>query len=89
MKRVLREQGQPAFWNKRLEALRARTKDPLILAGACAMANRKDEALDFLDQAYREHHDYLGGTLKTDPEWDSLRGEPRFKALLKAMKFPE
>ena len=89
LKQVLREQGQPAFWNKRLEALRARTKDSLILAEACAMAGRKDEALDFLDQAYREHHDYLGGTLKTDPEWDSLRSERRFKDLLKVMKFPD
>ena len=89
LKRVLREQGQPAFWNKRLDALRTRTKDPLILAEACAMAGRKDEALDFLDQAYIERHDFLGGTLKTDPVWDNLRGERRFKDLIKAMKFPD
>jgi hypothetical protein len=86
LKRVLREQGQPAFWNNRLEAVRTRTKDPLILAEACAMAGRKDEALDLLDQAFREHHDCLGGTLKTDPELDSLRGEPRFNDLLKRLK---
>jgi serine/threonine protein kinase len=89
LKRVLREKGQAVFWNERLDALRTRTKDPLILAEACAMAGRKDEALDFLDQAYREHHDFLGGTLKTDQEWDKLRGHPRFKALLRDMKFPE
>ena len=89
LKRVLRAEGQPAFWKKRLAALRTRTKDPLILAEACAMSGRLDEALDFLAQAYREHHDFLGGTLKTDPEWDSLRGQRRFKDLIKAMKFPD
>jgi Tfp pilus assembly protein PilF len=90
LKRVLREQGQPAFWNKRLEALRFRTKDPLILAEGCAMAGRVDEALDFLDQAYREHHDGLADSrLRTDPEWDCLRGERRFKALLKQLKLSE
>ena len=28
LKPVLHEEGQPAFWNKRLEALRSRTTDP-------------------------------------------------------------
>ena len=90
LKRVLREQGQVAFWNQRLEALRTRTKDPLILAEACAMAGRKEEALDFLVQAYRQHHDGLGDCrLKTSPEWESLRGEQRFKDLVKAMNLSE
>src|SRR5205807_1814025 len=38
LKRVLREQGQAAFWSKRLEALRGRTKDAMILAEANALA---------------------------------------------------
>jgi Tfp pilus assembly protein PilF len=58
LKRVLHEQGQTAFWDKHLEAVRERTKDPLILADACAMAGRTTEALDFLEQAYHEHHDF-------------------------------
>jgi Tfp pilus assembly protein PilF len=89
LKRVLHEQGRVAFWNKRLDAVRERTKDPLILAHACSMAGRTDETLDFLDQAYREHHDFLVWKVKTDPAWDSLRGEQRFKVLVKAMKLPE
>jgi tetratricopeptide (TPR) repeat protein len=89
LKRVLREQGQSAFWNKRLEALRSRTKDPLILAEASAMAGQSDEALNYLEQAFREHHDEFGANLKNGPEYDTLRGHPRFKALVKAMRFPE
>jgi Tfp pilus assembly protein PilF len=83
LKHVLREQGQPTFWRKRLEILRARCTDPVILAEAAAMAGQIKDALDYLDQAYREHHDFLVWNLKTDPEWDSLRVHPRFKSLLK------
>ena len=89
LKVVLRKEGQPAFWNKRLETMRSRTKDPLILAEACARAGRVGEALDFLEQGYQEHHDWFGNGLKTAPAWDILREQPRFKALVKAMKFPE
>ena len=86
LKRVLREQDRSTFWNKRLEAVIARTKDPLILAEASAMAGRTNEALNLLERAYREHHDFLVMNLRTDPEFDILRGEPRFKALLKHLK---
>ena len=89
LKRVLHEQGRAAFWYKRLEAVRQRTKDPLILAGACAMAGQTNEALNCLEQAHKEHHDFLVSCLKNDPEWDTLRGYPRFQALLRAMKYPE
>ena len=89
LKRVLHEQGQRAFWNKRLEGLRSRTSDPLILAEASSMAGHVNEALTFLEQAYREHHDFLGANLKNAPEWDILRDQPRFNQLLTKMKYPE
>jgi serine/threonine protein kinase len=85
LKRVLHERGRTAFWNARLEAVRERSKDPLILAEACAMAGRTNEALNLLQQAYDEHHDFLVVRLKMDPEFDSLRAEPRFQALLKKL----
>ena len=43
------------------------------------MAGRVDETLDFLEQAYAQHHDEFGGNLKSAPEWDILREQPRFK----------
>jgi len=85
LKRVLQTQGQPALWNARLEAVRQRTKDPLILAEACAMADQKKEALQFLKQAADAHHDFLVLRLKSEPEFDSLRAEPEFQNLLKKL----
>jgi serine/threonine protein kinase len=89
LERVLRQEGRAAFWNRRLEAVRARSKDPVILADACAMANRTEEALACLEKALREHHDFLVLRLKNDPEWDKLRDQPRFKAILKALNLSE
>ena len=45
---------------------------------------RKDEAFQWLDQAYREHWDRLPW-IKIEPEYDSLRDDPRFSALLNKM----
>jgi len=45
---------------------------------------KKDEAFQWLDQAYREHWDRLPW-IKIEPEYDSLREDPRFSALLNKM----
>jgi len=45
---------------------------------------KKDEAFQWLDQAYREHWDRLPW-IKIEPEYDSLRDDPRFSALLNKM----
>ncbi|HAB19944.1 MAG TPA: hypothetical protein DCE44_26375 [Verrucomicrobiales bacterium] len=84
--KALHEGGEAAFWQKRLEFLRTETSDPMDLAAACASAGQTDEALDLLERAYREHHVFLVWDLKAHPEWDSLRGHPRFKALLKKLR---
>lgn len=81
MKQALRE-GRPAFWRKRLESIRLRSDDPLILADAAAGAGETAAALGYLETAQMNHHDFLVLRLKNDPEWDSLRAEPRFKKLL-------
>jgi serine/threonine-protein kinase len=43
-----------------------------------------NEALDWLERAYEER-DVRTVFLGVDPAWDSLRGLPRFKGLLKQM----
>jgi TolB-like protein/Flp pilus assembly protein TadD len=45
---------------------------------------KKDEAFQWLNQAYREHWDRLPW-IKIEPEYDSLRDDPRFSALLDKM----
>jgi tetratricopeptide (TPR) repeat protein len=89
MKATLAANGQIACWSKRLEGLRRRSNDPLILAEGCAMAGRTEEALNFLEQAKRERHDFLVLKLKVDPEWDGLRGQGRFKQLLSELNLAE
>ena len=45
-------------------------------------------ALDWLDTAMRHHNAYLV-YVKTNHRFDSLRKEPRFQAIEKALKFPD
>ena len=44
----------------------------------------KAQALEWLEKAY-EDHSFRLAWIKADPQLDSLRGEPRFQALLRRM----
>src|SRR4029077_14285277 len=46
------------------------------------------KALEWLDTAVRMRSSDLG-ELKTDPDLDPLRNEPRFQAIERALKFPD
>ncbi|HEY4273552.1 MAG TPA: tetratricopeptide repeat protein [Candidatus Udaeobacter sp.] len=46
----------------------------------------KDRALQFLEQSYANNEGYEIGLIKVDPMLDSLRGEPRFQALVKKVR---
>lgn len=59
----------------------------LRLAEFAAQANRKEEALGYLEQAY-EQHEPLMVRLLHNPALDSLKDEPRFKSLVKKMGLP-
>ena len=54
---------------------------PYYFAVVHAGLGENDEALDWLDKVYEERHAGVL-SLKMDPEFDGLRREPRFKALL-------
>jgi TolB-like protein/Flp pilus assembly protein TadD len=47
-----------------------------------------DSAFEWLEKAYDERSTWLFW-VKVDPRFDSLRGDPRFRDLLKRMRFPE
>ncbi len=55
-----------------------------VLYGA---AGRLDEAFDCLDQAIA-HRDPALVHLAVAPDWDSLRGDPRFAERLRSMALP-
>jgi TolB-like protein/Flp pilus assembly protein TadD len=58
------------------------------IAEACAWRGEKDKAFEWLERAYQQRDAGLG-RLKVDPLLVSLRGDPRFGALLRKMKLPE
>jgi len=65
---------------------RERYVSPYHIAIACSGLNEPPEAIGWLERAF-EAHDPMMVFLNVEPTWTSLRGEPRFRALLERMKF--
>ena len=57
------------------------------MARLYAALGKQDEALRWLETAYRERA-ALMVCLKTDPGFDDLRPDPRFQNVLRRMNFP-
>jgi TolB-like protein/Flp pilus assembly protein TadD len=55
---------------------------PSNVAVLCFALGEKDEAFIWLEKAYQDH-DVRLSRMKVDPEWDSMRSDPRFVAILK------
>ncbi|HEY3744419.1 MAG TPA: hypothetical protein VGL53_31465 [Bryobacteraceae bacterium] len=58
------------------------------LASVYAALGDKNRALDALEQALSERSFFLD-FIKSDPEMDSLRPEPRFQEVVRRMNFPQ
>jgi len=76
---VLRELLEPRRTDRYLQ--------PYFVARVYAALHEKGKAVDWLEKADDELSEYLlfadYGGLRTDPAWDDLKEEPRFKELLK------
>lgn len=58
---------------------------PLVatnLAAIYALLGHREEAFSCLDKLVRQIGGPTPGTLRVEPQWDSLRGDPRFEQLL-------
>ena len=53
-----------------------------------ACLGEKDQAFEWLGKAYAEQVNYLIN-LKTDPNFDNLRSDPRYADLLRRTGFPQ
>jgi len=96
LKDAYRTSGAKGYWEKLLERemeeakASGREPDPYELAGYQLGAGNKEQALGFLEKAVA-----LGPAktsvlwLKAEPNWDPLRSEPRFKAILRKVGLPE
>ena len=69
-------------------ALVKRHAFPYAIAAEYALLGENNRALDYLEQAYREHSTLMTH-LKVDSSLDNLRSEPRFRRLLEQMKLTD
>ena len=74
-----------------LDALNEKAKQgyvsPAEFAVAYARLGDKDQAFAWLEKAYAERSPWLG-FLKSDPDFDNLRSDPRFAELVKRIGLP-
>jgi DNA-binding winged helix-turn-helix (wHTH) protein/TolB-like protein len=80
-----RSGGQKAYWETRIKSLRALPDSPCSAAGIAriyVLAGEKDKALESLNRAFNEGCFWFS-MMKTEPILDPLRGDPRFKDMLK------
>ena len=61
---------------------------PILVAGVYAALGDKDEAFRILEKAIEERK-LTPCRLKEDPPLENLHSDPRWKALLRRMNFPE
>jgi eukaryotic-like serine/threonine-protein kinase len=89
--RVYAPSGRRAEAQRGLDELlalskRSRVSNYLLATFYTALGDKK-HAQDSLEQAYSDRSFYFD-FLKSDPQMDSLRSEPRFQELLRRMSFP-
>jgi DNA-binding winged helix-turn-helix (wHTH) protein/TolB-like protein/tetratricopeptide (TPR) repeat protein len=75
-----------------LDGLLAASKEQYIpsyyIAGIHLGLGERERAFEWLDRACTEHCSLLG-TLNVDPVFDSIRGDPRFAALLRCVRLSD
>ncbi len=85
------EQAKRILTEQYLEAYQEAAKEQYVPALAFAVfytdLSQKDKAFEWLEKAYREHESWLF-FLKTDPQFESLRSDPRFADLVKRIGIP-
>jgi len=70
------------------ELSKQRYVTPYLVAQIYVSLGDTDEALRWLEMAYRERAAWMV-ILKVNPRFDGLRSDPRFQDLLRRMNFPE
>lgn len=73
--------------NALLEMSKEKYISPIIIAKQYAQLDNKEEAFQWLEKAFQERSTQLV-FLKTDPNWDNLRSDPRFADLMRRVGLP-
>ena len=74
--------------NEFLEQSKKGRKPFATIAIRYGVLGENDKAFEWLEKAYEERQSFPLLWIKTDYEWDPLRSDPRFTALLKKMGLP-
>jgi len=90
--KAFRTGGPNGYWQKNLEVTLKEHEQggtgTLDLASAYARVGDKEKALEWLQKAYEERDGNIT-LVKSYPDYKSLRGDPRFSALLKRIGLPD
>jgi tetratricopeptide (TPR) repeat protein len=84
--------GKKAEARAVLDELKQRSQQEYVPADSIALVyaglGEKDQAFTWLEKAYEEHA-FKMAWLKVEPQWDSLRSDPRFADLLRRVGLPQ
>jgi len=86
LRRACEQSGGKGYWMWMLSDAKHR-QAPYTIAMAYAHLGNASQAFGWLETAYQQH-DWQMQQLKILPEWDPIRSDPRFQALLRKMNFP-
>ena len=87
LRKAYADLGASGYWRKRLE-IETRTgkeHDKFRVSLMYVHLGQADHALDLLEQLYKEHNSGLPMWLRSDPQYDAIRREPRYQTLLRKM----
>ena len=90
VKDVYNKSGINGLWNWLIELELKKSKPlPLSLATIYAKLGKKEEALDWLEKAFKERLPSFPIKVNNNPDFNILRSEPRFQAIIEKMGLSE
>jgi TolB-like protein/DNA-binding winged helix-turn-helix (wHTH) protein len=75
---------QERLLRKAVDQASAGLRRPYDVASDAIETGNNELALEWLEKAY-EHHDYWVLFVNVDPQWDSVRPDPRFQAIMQKL----
>lgn len=74
--------------NKLSQMIEDSPERPFLIATAYGFLNKPDKVIEYLEKAYQiKNHDLI--YVKVDPVFKPFHNDPRFKALIQKMNFPD
>ena len=67
---------------KTIDQANAGLQRPYLAASFAVVKGKNSLALDLLEKSY-DHHDYWLLFTNVDPQWDPVRSDPRFQAIMR------